>query len=145
MGFKYAIRSDKLHFLTHTVVDWIDVFTLRELAEVVLDSLNYCIREKGLEVYVWCLMPSHLHMIARPAEGAKQDLSGIMRDFKKFTSKAIVNEISKIMEGRKEWMLRHFQTDQTLFRFGRKGCILLSCLRENSRIRRWITYTKIRW
>ena len=32
MGFKYAIRSDKLHFLTHTVVDWIDVFTRRELA-----------------------------------------------------------------------------------------------------------------
>ena len=32
MGFKYAIRSDRLHFLTHTVVDWVDVFTRKELA-----------------------------------------------------------------------------------------------------------------
>ena len=55
MGFKYAIRSDKLHFLTHTVVDWIDLFTRRELANVIVDSLNHCVENKGLEVYVWCL------------------------------------------------------------------------------------------
>jgi putative transposase len=121
MGFKYAIRSDKLHFLTHTVVDWIDVFTRRELAEIVVNSLNYCIQEKGLEVYVWCLMPSHLHMIARTAEGAKQDLSGIMRDFKKFTSKAIVDTIIEIKESRKEWMLRHFQSGPESFQVWQEG------------------------
>ena len=42
------------------IVDWIDVFTRRELADIIVDSLNYCIEKKGLEVYVWCLMPSHL-------------------------------------------------------------------------------------
>jgi len=121
MGFKYAIRSEKLHFLTHTVVNWIDVFTRRELAEIVVGSLNYCVEKKGLEVYVWCLMPSHLHMIARAAEGTEQDLSGIMRDFKKFTSKNIVNTISEISESCKEWMLRHFQTGQDCFQVWQEG------------------------
>ena len=110
MGFKYAIRSDKLHFLTHTVVDWIDVFTRKELAEIVVKSLNYCIENKGLEVYVWCLMPSHLHMIATTADGATDDLSGVMRDFKKFTSKRIVKMIPEINESRRDWLMKHFQT-----------------------------------
>lgn len=121
MGFKYAIRSDKLHFLTHTVVDWIDVFTRRELAGIVVNSLNYCIENKGLEVYVWCLMPSHLHMIARAAEGAKDDLSGIMRDFKKFTSKAIIETILEINESRREWMMNHFQIGRSTFQVWQEG------------------------
>ena len=53
MGFKYTVRSDKLYFLTHTVVDWIDVFTRQELTMIVVDSLNYCIENKSLEVYAW--------------------------------------------------------------------------------------------
>jgi putative transposase len=31
-----------------------------------------------------------------------------MRDFKKFTSKQIVETISEIAESRKDWLLRHF-------------------------------------
>jgi putative transposase len=121
MGFKYAIRSDKLHFLTHTIVDWIDVFTRKELADIIVSSLNYCIENKGLEVYVWCLMPSHLHMIARTAERSENDLSGIMRDFKKYTSGKIVETISEINESRREWMTSHFQTGPNEFHVWQEG------------------------
>ena len=120
MGFKYAIRSDKLHFMTHTIVDWVDVFTRRELADVVVNSLNYCIENKGLEVYVWCLMSSHLHMIAATAR-AKDDLSGVMRDFKKFTSKEIIERISEINESRKDWLQKHFQTGSKSFQVWQEG------------------------
>ena len=68
VGFKYVIRSDHLHFLTHTVVDWVDLFTRKELAEVIVNSLNFCVGNKWLEEYAWCLMPSHLHRIAAGAE-----------------------------------------------------------------------------
>ena len=110
MGFKYAIRSDRLHFLTHTVVDWIDVFTRRELAMVVVDSMNFCIEHKGLEVYVWCLMPSHLHMIAAVKEGNEKELSDVMRDFKSHTSREVQARIPLISESRREWLLAHFRT-----------------------------------
>ena len=120
MGFKYTVHSDKLYFLTHTVVDWIDVFTRQELAMIVVDSLNYCISNKGLEVFAWCLMPSHLHMIARTAE-ADGNLSNIMRDFKKFTSKKIVKTIPEINESRKEWLIRHLQTGVNSFQVWKEG------------------------
>ena len=77
---------------------------------IVVNSMNYCIANKGLEVYVWCLMPSHLHMIAATQSADRDELSKVMRDFKKFTSKEIVDRIVDIDESRKAWLLRHFQT-----------------------------------
>ena len=108
MGFKYRIEDhQEVYFLTSTVVDWIDVFTRKELAEIVVDSLRYCQTEKGLLLYSWCLMPSHLHLIVSATDG--KSISDIMRDFKKFTSKKIVQTIQTINESRKEWMLDKFE------------------------------------
>ena len=72
---------------------------------MIIDSLKHCQKEKGLVINAWCLMPSHLHMIARTS---KVPLSDIMRDFKKFTTKEIVNVIGRIHESRRAWMLEMF-------------------------------------
>ncbi len=121
MGFKYKIRSDKPYFLTHTIVDWVDVFTRRELANVIVDSLNYCVEKKGLEVYAWCLMPSHLHMIGRAAEKSESDLSAIIRDFKKFTSKTVMDVMGEIGESRREWMMKHFHVGLNAYQLWQEG------------------------
>lgn len=106
MGFKYKVADDNgIYFITTTVVNWIDAFTRRELADVIVESLKYCQKEKGLIIYAWCLMPSHLHMLVSAKEG--QNLSDIMRDFKKFTSKKIVLTIKEINESR-DWLLNKF-------------------------------------
>jgi len=108
MGFKYRITDQQdLYFLTATVVDWVDVFTRKELAEIVIDSLRFCQQRKGLLLYAWCLMPSHLHLIASAKEGFS--LSDVMRDSKKHTSKKIVAAIHDIQESRKRWMLDRFE------------------------------------
>jgi putative transposase len=121
MGFKYAIRTEDPYFLTHTVVCWIDIFTRYELAEVVVDSLNYCIRNKGLEVYAWCLMPSHLHMIANSKQGNTDNLSAIMRDFKKFTSNQIIKKVGEINESRREWLIPLLQTEHKSYQVWQEG------------------------
>ena len=58
---------------------------------VVIDSLNYCIESKGLTIYAWCLMSNHIHLVAKANEGFR--LSDIIRDFKKFTAKRIIDMI----------------------------------------------------
>ena len=105
-GHRYNIKKDKSYFLTMTVVDWIDLFTRRELMEVITDSLNYCIDNKGLHVYGWCLMPSHLHMLAN-TDGNIQ-LSDVVRDFKKFTCKKCIETIITEKESRRKWLLDKF-------------------------------------
>ncbi len=113
MSEKYKFNDpDGTYFMTTSVVGWIDVFTRPELKHVIIDSLKYCQREKGLVINAWCLMPSHLHLIGRTSKPVGQagqvSLSEIMRDFKKFTSKEIVKVINRINESRKEWVLEMF-------------------------------------
>jgi REP element-mobilizing transposase RayT len=107
MSDKYKIvEHEKAHFLTLTVVGWIDVFTRKNHKLVIIDSLKYCQRQKDLSILGWCLMPSQLQLIAR-AEG-RFTLSEIIRDFKKYTAKKIVSQIEEEPESRREWMLDYF-------------------------------------
>ena len=106
MGFKYSVTDQNdIYFITTTVVGWIDAFTRKDLAVVVIESLRYCQLKKGLIIYAWCLMPSHLNMIVSAEENHK--LSDIIRDFKKFTAKKIIKTIGEIDESR-EWLLDKF-------------------------------------
>jgi len=108
MGIKNKISEGHLYFLTLTVIDWVDVFTRPEYKYIIVDSLSYCQKNKGLELYGWCLMTNHLHLIAGVKEG--YNLSEILRDFKKYTSKSIVQAISENpIESRKKWLLNRFE------------------------------------
>jgi putative transposase len=74
-----------------------------------LNRWHIRIENKGLELNAWCLMPSHFHMIARTVERNEQNLSEVMRDFKKFTSGQIIQSIPKINESRRTWLKSHFE------------------------------------
>jgi putative transposase len=110
-GDRYLIQDQQgTYFLTFTVINWIDVFSRREYRDILVNSLNYCIKEKGLRVNGWVPiaigMTNHIHLVARCV--GENKLSEVIRDFKKFTSKKIVEEIVKINESRREWMLDKF-------------------------------------
>lgn len=108
MGIKNKIVDGYAYFLTMTVVNWIDVFTRPVYKQIIVDSLKYNQDNKGLIIYAWCLMSNHLHLIAEADNN--HNLSDILRDFKKFTSKAIVKEIQENPEeSRKKWMLSEFE------------------------------------
>jgi putative transposase len=99
------IETGKPYFLTFTIVEWIDLFTRECYVSIVLDSIKYCQTHKGLEVYAYVIMPSHIHMIAR-CEG---NLSHVLRDLKEHTSKLIVREVyENPHESRREWLLEKF-------------------------------------
>ena len=78
---------------------------MTEFKHILIDSLVFCQKEKGLNIHAWCLMPSHLHMII---SSNQNPLFEIMRDFKKYTSKKIIEELGNINESRKEWLLKAF-------------------------------------
>jgi putative transposase len=107
MGIRNKISEGYLYYITITVVDWVDVFTRLIYKDIVVNSLKHCQKDKGLEIYAWCLMTNHLHAIAGAKEGFH--LSDILRDFKKFTSKTIVKAIQEETESRREWMLYRFE------------------------------------
>lgn len=106
MSEKYKFSDpDGIYFVTFTIVHWLDLFTRSDYAHELIKSLQYCQKKKGLVIYVWVVMPSHTHMII---SSDKEDLPAIIRDFKKYTAKQIINLLSEINESRKEWLLNAF-------------------------------------
>jgi len=98
-----------LYFVTFTVVGWVDVFTRTVYRNILIDSFNYCTKEKGLVIYAWVIMTNHVHMII--ARNGQISLEDIMRDMKKFTSVEIVHAIENSnKESRKQWMISIFKT-----------------------------------
>ena len=105
-GYKIT-NQNSLHFLTITVVSWIDLFTRDEYRQIILNSFRYCQKERGLFINAYVIMSNHIHIICHVEE--PHILSNVIRDFKKFTSKAILEAIaSNPMESRKNWMLKLF-------------------------------------
>ena len=103
MALANTIRNQSgVYYVTFTVHQWVDVFTRRLYVDMLLDSLRYCQEYKGLEIYGWVIMSNHCHLII---SAKNENLSDIIRDFKKFTAKSIVKAIHQNpKESRKEWL-----------------------------------------
>ena len=107
MSGRYKVSENDIpHFVTFTVVGWIDVFTREIYKEKLVESLKFCVLHKGLIIYAWIIMPNHIHLIIS-SKGKK--ISEIVRDFKKYTSSQITEMIKEHpLESRKTWMLNIF-------------------------------------
>ncbi len=108
MSRNYKFHNPEgVYFISFAVVGWLDVFTRNEYKNILIDSLHFCQKEKGMEVFAWCIMTSHIHLIFRSSSELKPEL--LIGDFKRFTSKAIVKVIiENPKESRKELLLEQF-------------------------------------
>ena len=81
--------NDGIYFLTFTVKRWYYLFDRHQRWEILLDSLIYCQKNKDIKIYSWVFMLNHIHLIIN-----SNDVSGFIRDFKKFTSKRLKENIA---------------------------------------------------
>jgi putative transposase len=101
-------NPDGIYFISFSVVNWIDVFIRNTYKDILLDSIEYCRKEKGLQVHAFVVMTSHVHMII--SKSGTNNLEDIMRDLKKFTAFKIIGAImNNPCESRKVWLLKLFE------------------------------------
>ena len=99
--------EEATYFFTITVVGWIDVFTRRDYVDELVAAIKHCQQNKGLEVFAYCLMPSHLHMVARRKQGL---LSDLLRDLKSYSAMRILKLVEELPnESRRDWLLHMFK------------------------------------
>lgn len=103
MSRQYKFHNKEgLYFASFATVYWIDVFVRELYCSIIADNLNFYSKEKGMEIFSWCLMPSHVHLIFRDLNNEPDQLLG---RFKSYTSKTLQKEIgANKVESRKEWM-----------------------------------------
>lgn len=104
---EFLLKQHGCYHLTLNVVDWTDIFIKPVFKQIIAESLNYFVAKKGLIIHGWCLMTNHLHVIARSNEGI--GLTLIANEFKKFTTKIIIDDIDAESEVRRNWILKKFK------------------------------------
>jgi len=108
MSRKYKFREKSgAYFISFAIVNWIDVFTRDLYFNCITESLDFCRKNKGMEIYGYCIMTNHIHLIF---SSSLNDPSGLMRDFKGFTSRKLLKMIEEnAQESRRDWMLWMFE------------------------------------
>jgi len=107
MSDKYKIfDGDEVYFVTFTIVEWIKVLADDSYKHLIIDAIEYYQINKSLTVYAYCIMPNHVHMIVQAV--GKFTISEILRDLKKFTSRAIVNKLEQDKPERYMEVLKQF-------------------------------------
>jgi REP element-mobilizing transposase RayT len=106
----YRIRNQYLpHFVTFTVVGWVDLFSRKQCRDIVINNLKHCIDHKGLLLYGYVIMTNHVHAIIA-AETNTNGLSFLIRDFKSYSSKQLSGWVlGNAKESRREWMTDIFR------------------------------------
>ena len=109
MSRNYKFHNPKgIYFVSFAIVEWIDVFTRNQYKDIIIKSLEYSQKEKGMEIYAWCIMTNQVHLIFRSIKKQKPEL--LLGDIKRYTSKAIIKAIlENSRESRKEWLLEQFK------------------------------------
>jgi REP element-mobilizing transposase RayT len=99
----FTINEDtQYYFCTDVIAGWQYVFTSHQYFDCIIDSFRYCQKEKGLFVHGFVVMPNHVHSILSARES---NLSDILRDYKRFTSK----KISSLLEtDEKNKLIKYF-------------------------------------
>lgn len=102
MRSRYKIAElESPHFITCTIVAWLPVFTRTKYLDIITESLTFCRRQKGLRLHGYVILDNHLHLIV-----SADDLSQLIRDFKRHTAKEILAAAS---QDNKEWLLKQFE------------------------------------
>ena len=107
MSSGYQIEDPSAtYFLTFQVIDWVDIFSRKIYRDIILESFDFCRKNKGLNIWAYIIMTNHVHCIL----SAKDDnLPDLIRDFKRFTATKIIETIDSNNESRKDWMFKRFE------------------------------------
>jgi REP element-mobilizing transposase RayT len=105
---RYKIFENEYpYFITSTTIEWLPLFGIKELAQIIIDSLNFLIKEQRIDVFGWVMMENHIHLIA-----LSTNLSKEMNNFKSFTARKIIDyliehDYQKILNNLKLFKLKY--------------------------------------
>jgi len=76
------IENGQPYFVTCTIINWMPIFSNKEIVEIVVNSLRFLQEENRLTIFGFIILENHLHVIAS-GENLAKDIS----NFKSFTGR----------------------------------------------------------
>lgn len=103
--------NNGIYFITLSVKKLYYLFDRQYRWNILAESLKYCQENKNLKIFSFVFMLNHIHLIIH-----SPDVSGFIRDFKKFTSK----KVRKNIESTEPNVLKLFLEEDGLYEFWAK-------------------------
>ena len=129
MSRKYKFHEKNgAYFISFATVNWIDVFTRDIYFSAIIESLYYCRKNKGMEIYGYCIMPSHIHLIFRSSLG---NPSGLINN-----DQTIFRTRIKCIN----YSLFEKRTSETLALEGAKSSLKISYVKANYHKHKFLKY-----
>ena len=85
---RLTYKQSFAYFVTTTLSGFVELFNQDKYAQILIRNLNFYREKFEFKLLAYVIMPHHLHLIILPA--SKGNISEIMRDFKKYTAREII-------------------------------------------------------
>ena len=93
MKYKTIPASTNLYFITSRIAGHHHLFVSNKLSMIIMDSLAWMRNKKIWKLYAFCLMPNHLHIIAKILDG--RPMSNVMGQLHSYTGHKIVEHLKQ--------------------------------------------------
>jgi len=82
---------DYLYFVTTKAENHLHIFKRESIIRIILDSLHYVRTSGRMLLFIFVIMPNHIHLIGRFS--SDYTLVDMMRDFKRHTARQIIRQL----------------------------------------------------
>jgi putative transposase len=102
-------NPDYLYFVTTKAERHTHIFKHESIIRIILDSLHYLRTSGRMKLYVFVIMPNHIHLIVKLIQ--EYTLSDVMRDFKRHTARQIIRQFKAKEESPNLELLQNLNKD----------------------------------
>lgn len=88
------ILEDYAQFLTVTALDWKPILKAKEHKKIIIDSLNFLVKNGRIYLYAFVIMDNHFHLIWQMRSG--YEMKNVQRDFLKYTAQQIKFSLARL-------------------------------------------------
>ena len=82
-----------VYFYTATILNWDHLLSDNKFKNIIIESLNYLVKNGKMKVYSFVIMPNHLHIIFKNLEKNGREMP--YTSFMKFTGHSFLEELRK--------------------------------------------------
>lgn len=82
-----------VYYITFTILDWLPVFVNPEPTQILVESMRFCIKEKGMRIHAYVIMSNHIHMIVFDRKFYNAHLQQALAAYRKYTGRRLADYI----------------------------------------------------
>lgn len=79
------------HLFTATNLEWKKLLTQDKYKDIIIESMRFLVKDKGVIIYGFVMMENHIHIIWQLQAGRKRE--DVQRDFLKYTAQQMKKEM----------------------------------------------------